>query len=72
MIEATGIRKYLPLIFKTVFVVIALMLMYIPVFVIIYQSFNSDANAMQALHFGKFTFKIIRKFLQMLNCIVIF
>lgn len=57
MIEATGIRKYLPLVFKTVFVVIALMLMYIPVFVIIYQSFNSDANAMQALHFGKFTFK---------------
>lgn len=51
MIEATGIRKYLPLIFKTVFVVIALMLMYIPVFVIIYQSFNSDANAMQCPSF---------------------
>ena len=31
--------------------------MYIPVFIIIYQSFNSDANAMQALHFGEFTFQ---------------
>lgn len=57
MIESTGFRKYLPIICKTAFVVIALLLMYIPVFIIIYQSFNSDANAMQALHFGEFTFQ---------------
>ncbi len=55
MIENSGWRKYLPKVLKVAFVVIAMLLMYIPVFVIIYQSFNSDANSMSALHFGKFT-----------------
>lgn len=55
MMEITGWRKYLPKVLKVMFVVVAMLLMYIPVFVIIYQSFNSDANAIQALHFGKFT-----------------
>lgn len=57
MIEITGWKKYLPKIFKISFVFVAMLLMYIPVFVIIYQSFNSDANALQALHFGSFTLK---------------
>lgn len=56
MMEATGIKKYLPKILKCAFVVITMLMMYIPVLVIVYQSFNSDANSMQALHFGKFTF----------------
>lgn len=56
MMESTGIKKYLPKILKCAFVVIAMLMMYIPVLVIVYQSFNSDANSMQALHFGKFTF----------------
>lgn len=56
MIEKTGFRKYLPIVLKVLFVVLAMLIMYIPVFIIMYQSFNSDANAMQALHFGKFTF----------------
>lgn len=55
MIEQTGLKKYLPIIFKVVFVVLAMLIMYIPVLVIVYQSFNSDANAMQALHFGHIT-----------------
>lgn len=56
MLEKTGLSKYLPLIFKFVFVFLAMFIMYVPVLVIIYQSFNSDANSMQALHFGNFTF----------------
>lgn len=55
MIENTGFKKYGPIIFKVTFVVLAMLLMYIPVFIIIYQSFNSDANAMKSLHFGSFT-----------------
>lgn len=56
MIESTGWKKHLPVILRIAFVVIAMLLMYIPVFVIIYQSFNKDANSMIALHFGGFTF----------------
>lgn len=56
MMEISGWRKYLPIVLKVSLVVLALLVMYIPVFIIIYQSFNSDANAMQALHFGEFTF----------------
>ncbi len=56
MIESKGLRKYLPIIFKVFFVTLSMLIMYIPVLIIIYQSFNSDANAMQALHFGHFTF----------------
>lgn len=55
MMEITGWRKYLPKILKILFVIFAMLIMYIPVFVIIYQSFNSDANGIQALHFGHFT-----------------
>ncbi|MGM9970839.1 MAG: ABC transporter permease [Anaeroplasmataceae bacterium] len=57
MMEVVGWKKVLPKVLKVLFVVLAMFIMYIPVFVIIYQSFNSDANAMQALHFGKFTFQ---------------
>ncbi len=57
MIEKTGWRKYLPKVLKVIFVVLALFIMYIPVLVIIYQSFNSDANGLSALHFGGFTLK---------------
>ncbi len=57
MIERTGWKKYLPIVLKVIFVVLALFIMYIPVLVIIYQSFNSDANGLSALHFGGFTLK---------------
>lgn len=56
MIENTGWKKYLPIILKISFVVLVMLLMYIPVFVIIYQSVNKDANGLHALHFGGFTF----------------
>ena len=55
MMEQSGWRKLLPNILKTLFVILAMLLMYIPVFIIIYQSFNSDANAIQPLHFGELT-----------------
>lgn len=55
MMEQTGWKKYLPNILKSLFVVFAMLLMYIPVFVIIYQSFNADANAIEPLHFGGVT-----------------
>lgn len=57
MIEQSGWKKYLPVVLKAVFVVLALLIMYIPVLVIIYQSVNKDANGLQALHFGGFTLK---------------
>ena len=55
MIENAGWKKYLPIILKISFVVLVMLLMYIPVFVIIYQSVNKDANGLHALHFGGFT-----------------
>ena len=55
MIETKGWKLYLPKILKIAFVVFAMLMMYIPVFIIIYQSFNSDANGLSALHFGGFT-----------------
>lgn len=55
MMEQTGWKKYLPNVLKALFVVFAMLLMYIPVFIIIYQSFNADANAIEPLHFGGFT-----------------
>ena len=56
MIEEQGFKKYLPKILKITFVVLAMLIMYIPVFIIIYQSFNKDANGLNALHFGGITF----------------
>lgn len=56
MIESAGWKKYLPKIIKIAIVVLAMFIMYIPVFVIIYQSFNKDANGLNALHFGGITF----------------
>ena len=38
-----------------------MLLMYIPVFIIIYQSFNKDANGLNALHFGGVTFDNYRE-----------
>lgn len=55
MLEHITWKTRLVKIFKVLFVVLAMLMMYIPVFIIIYQSFNSDANSMQALHFGGFT-----------------
>ena len=56
MVETTGFMKYLPKVLKALFVIIVMLLMYIPVFIIIYQSFNKDANGLNALHFGGVTF----------------
>lgn len=55
MLEHITWKTRLVKIFKVLFVILAMLMMYIPVFIIIYQSFNSDANSMQALHFGGFT-----------------
>lgn len=61
MVESTGLKKYLPKVLKALFVIIVMLLMYIPVFIIIYQSFNKDANGLNALHFGGVTFDNYRE-----------
>ena len=61
MVESTGLKKYLPKVLKALFVIIVMLLMYIPVFIIIYQSFNKDANGLNALHFGGVTFDKYRE-----------
>ena len=57
MIEKNGLNYYLSKFVKIFIVVFALFIMYLPVFVIIYQSFNKTANSITPLAFGGFTFK---------------
>lgn len=56
MIEKPSILRTLGNIFKVIFVLFVLLIMYIPVFVIIYQSFNNTANSITPLSWGGFTF----------------
>lgn len=56
MLEKHKWKKYLANFFKVSFVLIVLSMMYIPVFVIIYQSFNKTANSINPLSWGGFTF----------------
>lgn len=52
MLEKLGFKYYLPKILKVAFFVLVLLSMYMPVFVIIYQSFNKTANAIVPLSWG--------------------
>jgi spermidine/putrescine transport system permease protein len=55
MLEKKGFSYYAPKVFKVVFFILVLLAMYMPVFVIIYQSFNKTANAIVPLSWGGFT-----------------
>jgi spermidine/putrescine transport system permease protein len=57
MLEKTGFKLYFSKIMKVLFFILVLLSMYMPVFIIIYQSFNKTANAMTPLAWGGFTFK---------------
>ena len=52
MLEKLGIKYYLPKVLKVVFFALVLLSMYMPVFIIIYQSFNKTANAIVPLSWG--------------------
>ena len=56
MLEKSGFKILLPKIGKVAFFVLVLLMMYMPVFVIIYQSFNKTANSIVPLSWGGFTF----------------
>lgn len=55
MLEKNSIKGKLLTILKWAFVVLVLLTMYMPVFVIIYQSFNASANSVTPLRWGGFT-----------------
>ena len=55
MLENKGLKYYFSKIFKIVFFALVLLMMYMPVFIIIYQSFNKTANAIVPLSWGGFT-----------------
>lgn len=57
MLEKHPWKHTLFSIFKIVFVLFVFSLMYVPVFVIVYQSFNSSANSLTPLAWGGFTLK---------------
>lgn len=56
MLEKHKWKKYLADSFKVLFVLLVFSMMYIPVFIIIYQSFNKTANSINPLSWGGFTF----------------
>ena len=55
MIEKNSIGHILFNIFKILFVFFVFSIMYVPVIVIIYQSFNASANSITPLAWGGFT-----------------
>ncbi len=55
MLEQNLLKKRIFEVLKWVFVLLVLLMMYMPVFIIIYQSFNSSANSITPLRFGGFT-----------------
>lgn len=55
MLEKNSYRHIIAQVLKTVFVLFVFSIMYIPVFIIIYQSFNSTANSVSPLSWGGFT-----------------
>lgn len=56
MLEKNPIRRILFNAFKIIFVLFVFSIMYIPVIIIVYQSFNAGANSIHPLEFGGFTF----------------
>lgn len=56
MLEKHPYKHILFSIFKVLFVSLAFSLMYVPIFIIIYQSFNKGANSITPLAWGGFTF----------------
>ncbi len=57
MLEKNPIRRILFNAFKIIFVLFVFSIMYIPVIIIVYQSFNAGANSIHPLEFGGFTFE---------------
>lgn len=55
MLEKSKARRYLLDLFRLIFVLVVLSLMYIPVAIIVYQSFNAGANSITPLAWGGFT-----------------
>jgi len=56
MLEKKSFKKILEAIFRILFVFIVIFMMYIPILIIFYQSFNSTANSIIPLEWGGFTF----------------
>lgn len=55
MLERRGIKERLFAIFECVFVALVYSFTYIPLVIIVYQSFNAEANSIVPLHWGGFT-----------------
>ncbi len=56
MLEKSPWKKNLIAFFKVLFVLFVFSIMYVPIFIIIYQSFNQSANSITPLSWGGFTF----------------
>lgn len=61
MLEKNSWKTELNSILKVIFVLLVFSMMYIPVFIIIYQSFNATANSINPLSWGGFTFDNFRE-----------
>ncbi len=57
MLEKSPWKRNLIAFFKVVFVLFVFSIMYVPIFIIIYQSFNQTANSISPLSWGGFTFE---------------
>ena len=57
MLEKSSWKQVLLSVFKAAFVVLVLSSMYVPVVLIMYQSFNAGANSISPLSWGGFTWK---------------
>ena len=57
MLEKSSWKQVLLSVFKAAFVVLVLSSMYVPVVLILYQSFNAGANSISPLSWGGFTWK---------------
>jgi len=55
MLEKNSLKQIIANIFKVLLVVFVFLIMYVPIFVIIYQSFNKTANSITPLAWGGFT-----------------
>lgn len=55
MLERPSFKHILGIIFKVLFVFLVLFMMYVPILIIFYQSFNSSANSYVPLQWGGFT-----------------
>ncbi len=55
MLEKNHWKHYVTSILKVIFILFVFSIMYVPVFIIIYQSFNASANSIIPLQWGGFT-----------------